>query len=636
MRVYTINRLFKVILIDILTIKERIKDYSNVKIMSKTGELIKKLRQEKGLTQSQLAKELGISDKTVGKWEQGVGYPDISFLLPIANYFGITTDELLNGNLNSKEEDINKSVNERIVLSGVSKISSYLEKGIDIFGKDEFGKTVIDYIYEQRNIEFLKYAIEHNWFVKRPFRITEKIKQAGLPTRNILKNGFIFYQKHLTNDNRNNSNHTQEIDFDKVLYSTQRYPLLNEKEYYFDNDLINIMSIAIENEDISILNEINYYQYFLSANRVLQIFEPYSKRGNYCEDFMKEIVGKNDIYILSYLFYLGIKNNNKNFIHNLIRFYKTNPDSLGTQYLNDMVKYNDDLLNKDVILTNSHFLTNIDIKTAYLQNKYIFDRLPEEYKKAKADELVDLVDNNSKIDELLYTNPLDLISKNKTDLLKTYLSMASKATEDINSFIKEIVELKKSKSIIQEFNKDIKHKFNSMHNRIFKYGNIYNGIGSEEAGWRVPLKDRDRLLEEFNNTLKDDTRLLIIFNETSETKLNDVLYKSLIPIFIREFDYNISKMSDEILLILIPYLDVRSKNLLLNYYNGESSLVLKELLKSGAKFYLNKSSNLSMQFKILQPELRSTEKIKNDEELNKNLYDNKKTLNYKVMLGIVD
>lgn len=601
--------------------------------MSKTGDLIKKLRQEKDLTQNQLAKELGISDKTVGKWEQGAGYPDISFLLPLANYFGITTDELLSGNLNPKADDINKSLYERIVHSGVTKVSSYMDKGIDIFGKDEFGKTVIDYIYEHRNIDFLKYAIKENWYVRKPFKVTEKIKQGARTTSYVTKSGYIFYQKHLFDDKLNN---IQEIDFDKLVYSTSRYPLLNENKYYFDYDLINIMSIAIENEDIDILNEINYYQYFLSTERVLKIFEPYTKKGSYCENFMKEVVGKNDIFLLSHLFHLGIKNNNENLIHKLIEFYKSNPDSLGTQYLNEMVSFNNDLLNKDVILTNSSFLNNIDFKTAYLKNKYVFDRLPEALRRTKANEIVDLAENSIETKELLYSDPTHLISTNKPEHLKKYLSLAEKAMDDINDFIQELVELKKINSTIQDFNTKIKNKFNLMLNKIFRYGNINNGIGSEEAGWQVPMKDRERLLKEFNDSLEDHTRLLIIFNETSEIQIKDVLYKTLTPIFIREFEYNLSKISDEILMILIPYLDMESKNLFLNHYNGESKLVLKKLLELGAKFYLNRSSLPQLKFRILQPELRSPEKIKSDEELNMNKYDNKTTLNYKLMLGIND
>ena len=45
----------------------------------KIGKLIKTLRKEKQLTQMQLAEHMNISDKTISKWERGLGCPDISF-----------------------------------------------------------------------------------------------------------------------------------------------------------------------------------------------------------------------------------------------------------------------------------------------------------------------------------------------------------------------------------------------------------------------------------------------------------------------------------------------------------------------------------------------------------------------------
>ena len=59
------------------------------------GATIMRLRKEKGYTQLELAEKLHISDKTVSKWENGLGYPDIEQLPAIANLFGITTDYLL-------------------------------------------------------------------------------------------------------------------------------------------------------------------------------------------------------------------------------------------------------------------------------------------------------------------------------------------------------------------------------------------------------------------------------------------------------------------------------------------------------------------------------------------------------------
>ena len=62
-----------------------------------TGTMIRELREKKNLTQAELAEKLYVSDKTVSKWENGKGYPDISLLEPIAQVFGISVAELLSG-----------------------------------------------------------------------------------------------------------------------------------------------------------------------------------------------------------------------------------------------------------------------------------------------------------------------------------------------------------------------------------------------------------------------------------------------------------------------------------------------------------------------------------------------------------
>lgn len=62
-----------------------------------TGAVIKQLREKAHITQAELAEKLHVSDKTVSKWENAKGYPDISLLDPIAKTFGISIAELLSG-----------------------------------------------------------------------------------------------------------------------------------------------------------------------------------------------------------------------------------------------------------------------------------------------------------------------------------------------------------------------------------------------------------------------------------------------------------------------------------------------------------------------------------------------------------
>ena len=56
---------------------------------------IKEYRIKRGLTQAQLAEQLGVTPQAISKWEKGTGYPDLSAICPLADALNITTDELL-------------------------------------------------------------------------------------------------------------------------------------------------------------------------------------------------------------------------------------------------------------------------------------------------------------------------------------------------------------------------------------------------------------------------------------------------------------------------------------------------------------------------------------------------------------
>ena len=63
----------------------------------KTEKFIAAMRKEQKLTQRQLADILGISDKTVSKWECGNGMPEVSLMLPLCESLKINVNELLSG-----------------------------------------------------------------------------------------------------------------------------------------------------------------------------------------------------------------------------------------------------------------------------------------------------------------------------------------------------------------------------------------------------------------------------------------------------------------------------------------------------------------------------------------------------------
>ena len=62
-----------------------------------TGASIKQLREKRGMTQAELAKQICVSNKAVSKWETGKGLPDISLLQPIAQALCVSLIELING-----------------------------------------------------------------------------------------------------------------------------------------------------------------------------------------------------------------------------------------------------------------------------------------------------------------------------------------------------------------------------------------------------------------------------------------------------------------------------------------------------------------------------------------------------------
>lgn len=75
-----------------------------------TGATIRQFREKRKLTQSELANQIGVSSKTVSKWETAKGLPDISLLQPLAEALGISVIELMNG-----EHIINKNTSANML-----------------------------------------------------------------------------------------------------------------------------------------------------------------------------------------------------------------------------------------------------------------------------------------------------------------------------------------------------------------------------------------------------------------------------------------------------------------------------------------------------------------------------------------
>ena len=77
-----------------------------------TGNTIRKLRENKHLTQSELGERIGVSDKAVSKWETGTGLPDLTLIQPLAQALDVSVIELMNG-----EQIINRNRSCNVIRS---------------------------------------------------------------------------------------------------------------------------------------------------------------------------------------------------------------------------------------------------------------------------------------------------------------------------------------------------------------------------------------------------------------------------------------------------------------------------------------------------------------------------------------
>ena len=91
------------------------------------GNFIKEQRKNKKITQLELADKIGVSEKTISKWECGNGLPDASLMLPLCRELDITANELLSGKKLTNEEYREQAENNLLLLkSQHEKISRFM------------------------------------------------------------------------------------------------------------------------------------------------------------------------------------------------------------------------------------------------------------------------------------------------------------------------------------------------------------------------------------------------------------------------------------------------------------------------------------------------------------------------------
>ena len=100
------------------------------------AENIKRLRNEKGISQEVLSEQMGVTVQAVSKWENGLSCPDISLLPELGEFFGVTIDFLLTG----READIPK---EECGLPDDGRLRIVQARGNKVLGKSEYDSRLV-------------------------------------------------------------------------------------------------------------------------------------------------------------------------------------------------------------------------------------------------------------------------------------------------------------------------------------------------------------------------------------------------------------------------------------------------------------------------------------------------------------
>lgn len=100
---------------------------------AKVGKFIAALRHERGLTQEALGEKLGVTNKTVSRWETGAYMPDIELLIPLGETLGVSVNELLAGE-RLDDERFRRQADENLVAA-VRESSFDLKERTDFFRK---------------------------------------------------------------------------------------------------------------------------------------------------------------------------------------------------------------------------------------------------------------------------------------------------------------------------------------------------------------------------------------------------------------------------------------------------------------------------------------------------------------------
>lgn len=219
----------------------------------KTGNLIKQLRKEKGLTQKDLAEQLGITDKAISKWERGLSSPDIALLEDLSQILDITVLELIKGK-RLKKEITNKDIIETIKYSRKSALKD-IKKIYKAFSCFIIGIIIIFIIITNIKSIMLEHTTInaiHDYHQISKEKLKDLINETNTNIETILSNQGVYTQDEYSIMTRN----TKYI---KEYLSQQNNEFYLEKKTYSFNEIMNFY----QDHRSIILGPVNYKEIYI-------------------------------------------------------------------------------------------------------------------------------------------------------------------------------------------------------------------------------------------------------------------------------------------------------------------------------------------------------------------------------------
>lgn len=300
----------------------------------KIGEFIQEKRKEKKLTQKELAKKLGVTDKAVSKWERGLGCPDVSILEVLSKELDVSILELLKGrkieneviNVTEADDYIKSTITaskylfilklRRTILATLTFIVLFIS-GIIIFSninnyhnlnkKEYISKTNRDITIT--NIDARLDSIKNN--IDKLDSIKNKI---SLEDYEYLKNNLNLYYKHMKNlkifkyrENKVNYNDVYKFYVDEdalsLNYSLNLYSIIgkylkNDNSYELTESTLKLLFLSVYNSfdsdynhiigDTILVNE-NIVSVRLHYHYFLQV---YNRQIIYVDNILNEFISE--------------------------------------------------------------------------------------------------------------------------------------------------------------------------------------------------------------------------------------------------------------------------------------------------------------------------------------------------------